>query len=365
MTQRLAIALTLAFVACMAAAPARADETCVGCHRGHFRPQLQAPALAQPQSIHGQNDVTCTSCHGGRGDVASASAHDAAAGFIAKPPRAEIAGVCLECHDEDDAAGYPDSGHARAVAAGSLEAPTCVDCHGAHSIGVPGGSGVAMDPVATCGSCHGDSETMAESELPTDQEAQYRQSVHGQAWAAGSEDAPTCIACHDPHAFRSATDAVDACGRCHEDLLEAFASGPHADAFERLGFPDCAACHGSHEIRRADVSLFDEGHLGACQRCHAEGQTVFDSVRRIARAVADAEAPGGRPADEHALRLAVHALDVVEVERLASLRVADELDVPGEGSDVDGSSRFAVASGLFFLVVLGAGAFWWRRRGES
>lgn len=372
MTFRCTLAIAIALFALSAPTSARAEEACVECHRSHYRPRLRAPALLEPESVHGQNDVSCTGCHGGRGDEASASAHDGAAGFIARPTAGEVAGVCLECHEDldedgeqDAAAAYSESYHARALANGSAEAPTCVDCHGAHSIGVPGGSGVAMDPVATCGSCHSDDDTMAGSELPTEQEAQFRQSVHGRLWAEGDDDAPTCVGCHDPHGFGSATEALEACGTCHEDLRQAFDDGPHADAFERLGFPDCAACHGSHEIRSADVSLLDEGHLGACQRCHAEGQNVFDSVRRIARALADGAALGGEAADPPALRVAVHSLDVEAVERLAAQRVAGDEPESASEETVDTASRLPVASALFVLVVLGAGAVWWRRRGQS
>ena len=80
--------------------------------------------------------------------------------------------------------------HGRAIQQGNLNAASCNDCHGVHDI-LP-----ASDPhskiwkqnvASTCAQCH-------KNVFDT-----YRQSIHGQAVAAGVLDAATCTDCHGEH----------------------------------------------------------------------------------------------------------------------------------------------------------------------
>ena len=62
---------------------------------------------------------------------------------------------------------------------------------------------------------------MARYSIPTDQFDKWRKSVHGQAFAAGNPNAPTCNGCHGAHASTppDASSVARACGRCHEDEM--------------------------------------------------------------------------------------------------------------------------------------------------
>jgi hypothetical protein len=304
------------------AARARAEERCIECHAGRSEARLRAPVIAAADDVHAAAGVGCAQCHGGDPEDPSARAHDLGGGFRGVPDAAGVAILCGTCHDgsHQDAAAVLDAfrqgAHARATAAGRAGAASCTSCHRAHGIthgDDPAAPTAYRRIVDLCASCHDDPAHMAASGLPTDQSAAWRVSVHGRAALGGERDAPVCTSCHDPHRGESGLVATDACGRCHADIRAAFDRGPHADAFARLGFVDCAECHGSHEVELADARLL-EGLGAACARCHGEGQPVFERVRRLAGHASELDAarrslPRGDPR-RAAMISAVHALDV-------------------------------------------------------
>ena len=174
--------LVLATALTLAAQPAGPDDACFKCH-GH-KPAAHAKGPQAPfvdkavfaASIHGANG--CASCHS---DV-----------DVATHPATKAAPVdCASCHEKPSRT-YEASTHGKARKAGNAGAAGCSDCHGTHNI-VKATS--ATSPVkrenlhTTCGQCHPD--------VVTDLEA----SVHGQATAAGIEEAPVCTDCHSDHAI--------------------------------------------------------------------------------------------------------------------------------------------------------------------
>jgi hypothetical protein len=148
-------------------------------------------------SAHGTN--TCISCH---------------ADVTAKHPDDNklLARVnCAVCHARQTDS-FNASVHGLALKAGHEDAATCQDCHDSHEI-ISGNSPASPIYFArqaeTCGACH-------------EQEArEWKISVHGQAVAAGSHDAPTCTGCHYEHQIRSLKNSgsmsisADVCSRCH------------------------------------------------------------------------------------------------------------------------------------------------------
>ncbi len=364
--------LTLVFVSVATfaiAGRARADESCVACHATRSEQRLRAPVASRAHDVHADAGVGCTDCHGGDPDEPSVRAHDLGRGFRGVPDALGTLQVCGHCHDGsreglDDVASEVRAGrHGRAAAAGRPTA-TCTSCHGAHGIvphEQPSSPVSAQHVVDTCAACHSDPARMAESGLPTDQAAQWRVSVHAEVFAADPDRAPSCATCHGPHDNAAGLAAVAACAQCHAPIRAAFDQGPHAQRFQSLGFLDCAECHGSHEIRRADASLL-EGLGAACARCHGPGQEVFARVRRI-------EALGGRldaargsltRADPRrvAIVLALHSLDVEALEAALDAVPSAESATPPSG----GAVLTDWLPGVALVLVLLAIAFVWRRR---
>jgi hypothetical protein len=131
---------------------------------------------------------------------------------------------CRRCHYAGNPVGAPQgelydqyehSVHGMAVVKGNTKAPVCQDCHGTHDILSPDSTGSSMyktNRPATCGKCH------------IEIYATYRESVHGQALASGKLDAPDCASCHGEHNIKGPSDPESqvsaerishTCGTCH------------------------------------------------------------------------------------------------------------------------------------------------------
>lgn len=117
----------------------------------------------------------------------------------------------------------------------------------------------------TCRDCH--RKTMK----------QYDDSVHAALVHNGSDEAPLCADCHDPHATRSAKgapsggDAAVVCEQCHKAVTEAFNGSVHGPGEEAL---ECKDCHRTHDIRATGTG----DHLrGQCVSCHKEVATTHAS----------------------------------------------------------------------------------------
>jgi formate dehydrogenase gamma subunit len=225
-------------------------------------------------SAHGTN--TCISCHA---DVTAKHPDD----------NKVIARVnCAVCH-ERQTESFNASVHGLALKAGHDDAATCQDCHDSHEIasGNSPSSPIYFSRQAeTCGACH-------------DQEArEWKVSVHGQAVAAGSHDAPTCTGCHYEHQIRSLknsgsmTISADVCSRCHSserinsrynlpaDRVKTFFESYHglAGQYGSTVAANCASCHGWHKILPSSDtnSTINAAHLvQTCGQCHPGTGTNF------------------------------------------------------------------------------------------
>lgn len=279
------------------APPAAAQDACARCHVGLTDARLRDPARAVATSAHRAADIGCAGCHGGRRAEPTTSAHDPAAGFVARPSPAEVVERCGTCHADarfvrrhgasiqvDQQVLFRQDPHGRAIARGVVGAASCVSCHGAHDV-LP-----AHDPLsrvnasrvaAVCGQCHtAPSRADRSHEAPG---ALWLRSVHGEAHARGSARAPTCASCHGRHGERvEAGGAAGACAQCHVEEGERTAEGPHGEAFERLGFGPCVPCHGAHDVAPAADRLLGAGADSACVRCHAPGQRAWETGQRLA-----------------------------------------------------------------------------------
>jgi predicted CXXCH cytochrome family protein len=246
--------------------------------------------------VHAQAGFGCLACHGG------AAGHDAATGFLSRPSRRNIPRVCGDCHSDaaymrqfnpslrvDQLTEYLTSGHGqRLMQQNDARVATCTDCHEVHRIRPPTDpeSGVYPLRVAeTCGRCHADSTYMAGRQVPTDQLAEYRGSVHGRLMYEEEDlSAPTCNDCHGNHgaAPPGIGSIRNVCGQCHATMAESFAASGHAELFLAERLPGCETCHGNHAIRPVrDEDLLDRSG-DVCSRCHGPADPFGAEFGQIA-----------------------------------------------------------------------------------
>jgi len=180
--------------------------------------------------------------------------------------------------------------------AGNTDAPTCTDCHDAHTILPPEDARSNVFPTnipGTCAHCHEDAELMAKYGLTTDQYAEYRRSAHG----VGLFDklnfaSPTCMGCHGSHAALppGVREVVNVCDQCHTLVGRAYAQGPHGVPSSDDGLPGCLGCHSNHGTE----TVSPEGILSVCTNCHELGSPAArvgaELQEGIVRAARDLEA---------------------------------------------------------------------------
>jgi cytochrome b subunit of formate dehydrogenase len=216
-------------------------QTCGRCHSDPAMAErlgLRAalPVEAYEASVHGRavarGDAgpTCVTCHG---------AHDVLRVTAPESPvnHQHVAEACGACHPAE-AAAYHDSVHARAVAEGVREAPSCVDCHGEHRILSPTEVDSPVFPTnipsQTCGPCHGDLRLNEKFGLDPDRIPAFEDSFHGLSLRAGAATVAQCGSCHgvhdvlpssDPRSRVNPANLAATCGQCHPGAGQTFAIG--------------------------------------------------------------------------------------------------------------------------------------------
>ncbi len=294
-----------------------AGMACNTCHAGLVFPHPENPPVAEcgachstvavqyRESLHGYARArgntaapTCIDCHGMHDILRSTDPRS-------KASHANTARLCAECHSGDFVgdtngameppqtfAGFATSVHGLNEVLG---AANCTDCHGVHNMRGP------QDPRSrinrynvdqTCGTCH---EELA---------AEYRASIHGQAFQAGYGDSPTCTDCHGEHHILSHNDpdartsdanmALELCARCHEDpeIIEKYGMqegvvGSYEDSYHgwatRLDsdrVASCVSCHTAHSVLpKSDPAstVSPQNVVGTCRQCHPDAEEAFAS----------------------------------------------------------------------------------------
>jgi predicted CXXCH cytochrome family protein len=275
---------------------AQEAETCLGCHSdpelsvtftGGGSRSLAVDPQALAHSVHGAK-LRCTDCHPGMQEVPhpERTFKDQAA-F-----RGAFTETCKRCHF-DKYTKLLDGVHYRLLPKG--EAPSCVDCHGAHDVSAPGAPRTRVSE--TCANCHADvGET-------------YAASVHGKALAAGhGEDVPVCTDCHRSHDVAGPHDqgwlvrTPQTCGTCHADekrmkkyglstaVLRTYLADFHgmtaslshaADSGERRVTALCTDCHGVHDIAKATdpgSGVLRANLARTCSKCHPGATANFPAA---------------------------------------------------------------------------------------
>lgn len=276
------------------------------------------------RGVHAERGIRCADCHGGDPKaVELPAAHRGR--FTGAPGKIATVALCGSCHANPNRmrqyglttaqlAEFRTSRHGQLLLGrGNTDAPTCTDCHDAHTILRPDDARSNVYPTnipETCAHCHEDGRLMAKYGLPTGQSRQFRESAHGVALFRDQNfAAPTCVGCHGSHSALppAVTEIANVCGRCHQLVEQALNAGPHGAAARAGKLPGCLACHSNHGTERLPPTQITT----ACRKCHTAGSHA-DSVGAVVQARAVA---AGRALDEAATAIG-------ELER-AGRRVAD------------------------------------------
>ena len=285
-------------------------QTCLACHQEGIG---GAPRV--PQNHAGRTNDTCQGCHKPR-EAAATPAPAAPSLQVPTPishPKSAGANSCFDCHSKlggknaDMAAQWQQSVHAE-------RGVTCADCHGGNPaattkeeamsaeagyVGVPTKAAIP----ALCASCHADVAQMRQYNLPTDQYAQYQESVHGALLAKGDTNVATCYDCHGGHQVLKANDPASSvypanvpktCAGCHADKplmapykiptdqYDQYVQSVHGHAVldeQNFKAPTCATCHGTHGAAPPGVGEV----ANVCGSCHGATQTYFSKSPSCAR----------------------------------------------------------------------------------
>jgi len=281
----------------VAAPAARGANLCATCHAGEVK-EFASSVHGRARKQGDTNAPGCADCHGATHQVVEASTADSPVNGKNLPS------TCGRCHSDPKLAhkylfaavrpveAYEASVHARAIREGK-KAAVCNDCHGTHAILPPSDprSPISQRNVgSTCGKCHEQAF------------AQYKDSIHGRAVAAGVTAAPTCTDCHGEHNILAPGNpqspvyvtnvAIATCSRCHGDTrLERRFSLPldrvssYENSYHGLAskagsqtVANCASCHGVHDILPSSDprSSIAKANLAAtCGKCHPDAGETF------------------------------------------------------------------------------------------
>ena len=229
--------------------------TCTDCHGLHDIRRAKDPAS---RTNHANLEATCTKCHGNETLVKTANLPG---GNIGRQFHDSIHGKLL--------AGSPRA----------ADAPTCTNCHGAHSIRAKSENASRVNRAhipETCGACH---QAVY---------ARFSKGQHGKVRNEGNAAAPVCSDCHTAHqiqrhdlpAFQIAV--IEQCGNCHNDYLSTYRDTFHGQV-TKLGYTSvatCASCHSAHDMLPASdpaSTISAENRINTCRKCHANAPTNLAS----------------------------------------------------------------------------------------
>ncbi len=203
------------------------NEACRSCHEEEFD-VAQDSAHVKAQLTGNRDAPVCVDCHGG---------HD-----ITTPgsPRPKISQTCAKCHRAVYST-YRSSVHGAALEAESNpDVPTCINCHGVHSVRGPRNPTFRNDSIAICGDCHSDQALMEKYGISTDVFGTYLNDFHGRTVdlfrrqkSGIASNKAVCFDCHGIHNIRPADDPLSTvypsnlqhtCQQCHQEATIQFPS---------------------------------------------------------------------------------------------------------------------------------------------
>jgi len=135
---------------------------CAGCHEEIYNEVLSSPHGENIVKKHERDGALCLDCHGSPHYIARADSKDSPVNHW------KVVETCGRCHGDRELAAkynietnvltsYTESFHGKKHHLGHRKAPTCVNCHGSHSIkrkDDPSSPVFAANKKQTCGKCH-------------------------------------------------------------------------------------------------------------------------------------------------------------------------------------------------------------------
>jgi predicted CXXCH cytochrome family protein len=237
------------------------DKQAVGCTDCHTNitayphPPLKQQNLRQ---IAADFSVNCATCHeeqaikqydsihqqlrdeGNTDAAVCADCHNPHYTSIPGQPRTKIVTTCTRCHS-GIAQDYRQSVHGAALTTkDNPDVPSCIDCHGVHSIPDPRTAAFLLKSPQLCASCHTDTEKMAPYKLNTNVLNTYVADFHGTTVTLFEPETldqlpnkPLCIDCHGIHNIKAPDDAnssvmkenlITTCQKCHPNASANFSN---------------------------------------------------------------------------------------------------------------------------------------------
>lgn len=275
----------------------KSAQYCLSCHSNRlsmrFRDGTSHSVQIDPaelnQSVH--RKISCSDCHFGF----SAEDHPVRNFRSGREYSIAASESCRRCHF-DKYTKTLESIHYAMLSKGILDAPVCVDCHGAHAI-LPAAKQRAAN-AKRCEKCHGEIYRI------------YSTSVHGKAlFSDNNQDVPVCSDCHlahniaDPRTLDYREHVPQICGNCHANkqlmakyglstaVLNSYLQDFHGVTLKlykkqrELGDQStlkpiavCIDCHGIHDITATTgpgSSIVKANLVKRCRKCHAGASENF------------------------------------------------------------------------------------------
>jgi cytochrome b subunit of formate dehydrogenase len=280
---------------------------CTSCHNSH-----DILGRDDPQSsIHRTNIAeTCTACHARIEEVHAQviegrlweeephkipSCSECHSPHEIRRPTHDLTGMsnadCLECHSDQDLTMKGPKGQEISLYVnekhynqGAHSGTACAQCHTdvTSSLDRPCAT---VESRVDCAVCH------------AEQVNQHAASSHGQLAAAGDEDAPTCLDCHEKHRTQKHTvptsptfarNVPDLCSQCHQqgeqaaqrvdsevpDIIRSYEMSIHGKGVMESGLvvsATCTDCHTAHnQLPTSDpkASTHPNNLTSTCGDCH-------------------------------------------------------------------------------------------------
>jgi predicted CXXCH cytochrome family protein len=201
-------------------------------------PGTAAHAVPSKDSTLSKEDQACLECHARPGQQKTLANGEQLSLLVPAAPFAgskHASSGCEACHSDID-----------------------VKTHTTKPKNVASRRALATEMMDTCRDCHKKAVQ------------QYQDSVHSALVRTGSDKAPLCSDCHNPHATKSLKEASDnhepvVCTNCHAGIGRAFAQSVHGSAGDEA--LTCKDCHRTHNVQAA---AFADHMKTECVSCHKD-----------------------------------------------------------------------------------------------
>ncbi len=271
--------------------PVLSDQECLACHSNPEQIKklpsgepllLYVDAAVVASSVHGKQNISCVQCH----STITRFPHPEFVVANRREVTLRLYGLCRQCHTDQYAQAL-DSVHARALAGGDRNAAVCTDCHTSHSV-TPHKNNPSHIP-QTCAQCHstifddyaksvhGSDVLKGENpDVPTCVECHGVHSISDPTTAAFRLKSPEiCAKCHTDKKLMAKY-------KISTNVLYTYVADFHGTTiqlFEKqspdtpTNKPVCYDCHSVHDIRKPNdpkATVFKENLLKTCQQCHPD-----------------------------------------------------------------------------------------------